>query len=79
MKPTIIEAGHGKGEALIPLEKLPSVVKEITRETTIRETGAGMIHLSVYLGTDLIAEEIVEIIQDKSEKGEIEIPVKVML
>lgn len=78
-KPTVIEAGHGRGEAIIPLEKLPAMVKEITRETTIRETGAGIIHLSVYLGTDLIAEEIVEIIQDKAEKGEIEIPVKVML
>ena len=78
-KPTVIEAGHGRGEAIIPLEKLPAMVKEITRETTIRETSAGIIHLSVYLGTDLIAEEIVEIIQDKAEKGEIEIPVKVML
>lgn len=78
-KPTVIEAGHGRGEAIIPLEKLPAMVKEITRETTIRETGGGVIHLSVYLGTDLIAEEIVEIIQDKAEKGEIEIPVKVML
>ena len=77
-KPTVIEAGHGRGEAIIPLEKLPSMVKEITRETTIRETGAGIIQLSVYLGADLIAEEIVEIIEDKAETGEIEIPVKVM-
>jgi hypothetical protein len=78
MKPTIVEAGHGRGEALIPLEKLPGMVKEITRETTIRETGAGIIQLSVYLGADLIAEEIVEIIEDKAETGEIELPVKVM-
>ena len=78
-EPTVIEAGHGRGEAIIPLEKLPSMVKEITRETTIREPGGGVIHLSLYLGTELIADQLIDIIQEKAEKGEIEIPVKVML
>lgn len=33
MGPQVVEAGHGRGEAIIPLEKLPQVVKEITKET----------------------------------------------
>lgn len=77
--PTVVEAGHGRGEAIIPLEKLPAMVKEISRETTIREGGGGMIHLTVYLGTELIADQLIDIVQEKAEKGEVEIPVKVLL
>ncbi|MCK4759027.1 MAG: hypothetical protein KAT69_03215 [Candidatus Aminicenantes bacterium] len=33
MSPQLAEVGHGKGEAIIPLEKLPQVVKEVTKET----------------------------------------------
>ncbi|MCK5127901.1 MAG: hypothetical protein KAR42_16710 [candidate division Zixibacteria bacterium] len=78
--PQMVEAGHGpRGEAIIPLEKLPGIVKEITRETTIRETGGGIIQLQVYLGDELIGEKIIDIVQEKAEKGEIEFPVKVLL
>ena len=33
MGPKVVEVGHGKREAIIPLERLPQVVKEITKET----------------------------------------------
>ena len=33
MSPQLAEVGHGKGEAIIPLEDLPRVVQSITKET----------------------------------------------
>jgi len=53
-------------------------VKEISTETTITKMREMQFYQTIQIGTEMLADEVVTIIQDRAERGTFVLPLKVI-